>query len=136
MMATSLALIAYSCLDAWQFVTGVFDPENYHPRDELVVHAIEMIDHFLLATVIQVIALGLFQLYFTVDLKLPPWLRIKSLEELKHKLIGVTITVLAVNFLGRALTWEQGVDVAYIGIAIAVVIAALTWFLRAVGTEH
>lgn len=101
-----------------------------------MLHAIEIVDLFLLATVVQVVSLGLYQLYFNQDLQLPRWLKIETLDDLKSKLVGVTITALAVYFLGRALTWQSGADIVYLGAAVAVVIAALTWFLSKIDHHH
>lgn len=127
-MLASLALMIYGFVDTWRFVRELLFPEHALVRDEMLLHAIEIVDLFLLATVVQVVSLGLYQLYFRQDLQLPKWLKVETLDDLKSKLVGVTITVLAVYFLGRALTWEAGADIAYLGIAAALVIVALTWF--------
>jgi len=128
-MIASLALMIYGFLDAWHFARNLIVPEHATSRDEILLHAIEIVDLFLLATVVQVVSLGLYQLYFNQDLHLPKWLKIETLDDLKSKLVGVTITVLAVYFLGRALTWTAGPDILYLGGAAALVIVALTWFL-------
>ena len=128
-MAASLALMVYGFIDTWRFARELLFPTHEAVRDEILLHAIEIVDLFLLATVVQVVSLGLYQLYFNQDLQLPKWLKIETLDDLKSKLVGVTITVLAVYFLGRALTWQSGPDIAYLGLAVAVVIGALTWFL-------
>jgi len=124
----SVALIIYGALETRHLLTALF---GGHPvtRDEAILLAIEIVDLFLLATVVQVVSLGLYQLYFRQDLQLPRWLKIETLDDLKSKLVGVTITVLAVYFLGRAVVWETGIDILYLGGAVAVVIVALTWFL-------
>lgn len=127
-MIASLALMVYGFIDTWHFVQGLFG-DHASSRDEILLHAIEIVDLFLLATVVQVVSLGLYQLYFKQDLQLPRWLKIETLDDLKSKLVGVVVTVLAVYFLGRALTWEAGADIAYLGIGAALVIVALTWFL-------
>ena len=121
--------MVYGFIDTWHFARELLFPTHGVVRDEILLHAIEIVDLFLLATVVQVVSLGLYQLYFNQDLQLPRWLKIETLDDLKSKLVGVTITVLAVYFLGRALTWETGPDIAYLGAAVAVVIVALTWFL-------
>jgi len=126
---TSVALIVYGTIETWHFLTALFSSVHPLSRDEAMLLAIELVDLFLLATVVQVVSLGLYQLYFHQDLQLPKWLKISNLDDLKSKLVGVTITVLAVYFLGRALTWESGMDIVYLGGAVAVMIAALTWFL-------
>ncbi|WP_449395740.1 YqhA family protein [Devosia riboflavina] len=135
-MIASLALMIYGFVDTWRFAKNLIMPDHEASRDEILIHAIEIVDLFLLATVVQVVSLGLYQLYFHQDLQLPRWLKIETLDDLKSKLVGVTITVLAVYFLGRALTWESGADIAYLGAAVAVVIAALTWFLSKIDHHH
>jgi len=124
----SVALIVYGAFETRHLIGALF---GEHPvtRDEAILLAIEIVDLFLLATVVQVVSLGLYQLYFRQDLQLPRWLKIETLDDLKSKLVGVTITVLAVYFLGRAVVWNGGPDVLYLGGAVAVVIVALTWFL-------
>lgn len=124
----AVALIIYGAIETRHLIGALFGD---HPvtRDEAILLTIEIVDLFLLATVVQVVGLGLYQLYFRQDLQLPKWLKIETLDDLKSKLVGVVITVLAVYFLGRAVVWEGGADVMYLGVAVAVVIVALTWFL-------
>jgi uncharacterized membrane protein YqhA len=86
--------------------------------------------------VVQVVSLGLYQLYFDQDLELPNWLRIRTLDDLKSKLVGVAVTVLAVYFLGRAVTSAGGIDILYLGGASALVIGALTYFLSKIHSNH
>ena len=95
----------------------------------MALEFIEIIDLFLMATVFYIIALGLYELFIDGDLGLPDWLSIRSLDDLKNKLVSVVIVVLAVLFLGQAVTWDGQADLMGFGIGIAAVIAALTWFL-------
>ncbi|MDB5623438.1 MAG: hypothetical protein JWR39_2001 [Devosia sp.] len=128
-MAASLALMIYGVGETWKFIQELFFAAHPVSKDEALLHAIEIVDRVLLATVVQVVSLGLYQLYFNQDLALPRWLKIDNLDDLKSKLVGVAITVLAVYFLGRAVTWSSGPDIVYLGAASAVVIGALTYFL-------
>jgi uncharacterized membrane protein YqhA len=75
------------------------------------------------------IALGLYELFINTDLKLPEWLQIRTFDDLKLKLVGVVIVVLAVLFLGQVVAWNGERDLLRFGAGIAVVIAALTYFL-------
>jgi uncharacterized membrane protein YqhA len=128
-LAAALALMIWGFLDTFHFIRELFFVEEKLTHDQVLLHAIEIVDLFLLATVVEVVSLGLYQLYFKQDLDLPKWLKISDLDDLKSKLVGVSITVLAVFFLGKAVTWTSGIDILYLGVAVAVVIVALTYFL-------
>jgi len=128
-MIAALALMIYGVGQTGHYVNQLFFAHERLTRDEALLHAIELVDLFLLATVVQVVSLGLYQLYFKQDLALPKWLKIETLDDLKSKLVGVAITVLAVYFLGRAVTWTSGPDIVYLGGGVAIVITALTYFL-------
>jgi len=89
---------------------------------------IELVDVFLLATVLYIIGVGLYEL-FIGELDLPAWLVIKTLDDLKVKLINIVVTVLAVLFLGHVVSWDGGTDLLRLGAGIALIIGALTLFL-------
>jgi uncharacterized membrane protein YqhA len=95
---------------------------------EASIALIELVDVFLIATVLYIIAVGLYEL-FIGELVLPQWLVITNLDDLKVKLIGVVVTVLAVLFLGQVVSWDGTSALLPLGAAIALMIAALTWFL-------
>jgi uncharacterized membrane protein YqhA len=90
---------------------------------------IEIIDVFLLSTVFYIVALGLYELFIDANIVVPSWLSIRDLDDLKGKLASVVIVVLGVLFLGEALEW-QGTDILAYGVSVALVIAALTFFLQ------
>ncbi len=95
----------------------------------LALEFIEIIDLFLLGTVFYIVAIGLYELFISSDIKVPPWLAIKTLDDLKNKLIAVVIVVLGVLFLGQVVSWDGERDLLGYGAAIALVIAALSYFL-------
>lgn len=95
----------------------------------LALEFIEIVDLFLLGTVMLMIALGLYELFIDPDLPLPDWLQIRTFDDLKHKLIGVVIVVLGVLFLGHVVAWDGQRDLLRFGAGIALVIAALSYFL-------
>lgn len=96
---------------------------------------IEVVDLFLLGTVFYIIALGLYELFIDEHLPLPAWLSIHTLDDLKNKLTGVVIIVMGVLFLGQVVTWNGQRDLLPYGGAIALVIAALTYFLSQRGKK-
>ena len=95
----------------------------------LALEFIEIIDLFLLGTVFYIIAIGLYELFISPNISVPKWLSIKTLDDLKNKLIAVVIVVLGVLFLGQVVSWDGDRDLLGYGAAIALVIAALTYFL-------
>jgi len=95
----------------------------------LTLAFIEVVDLFLLGTVLYIIALGLYELFIDDDLRLPEWLAVHDLDDLKNKLTGVVIVVMGVLFLGQVVTWDGRQDLLRYGGAVALVIAALTYFL-------
>ena len=96
---------------------------------DLLLRSIEIVDLFLLGTVMYVIAIGLYELFIDDTVPLPNWLSIHDLDDLKDKLIGVVIVVLGVLFLGQLITWDGQRDLLGPGAAVALVIAALAYFL-------
>ncbi len=96
-----------------------------HGMEKLALQFIQLIDVFLLGTVLYIIALGLYELFLDPDLPVPRWLRLGDLDDLKEKLAGVIIVLLGVGFLGEAIDWDRGTDILAFGAANALVIAAL-----------
>ncbi len=125
-MATAIGLFLFGAVETWHLLAQLY---GGMPKSAALLLAIEIVDLFLLATVVQVVSLGLYQLYFDQDIRLPAWLKIETLDDLKAKLVGVVITVLAVYFLGKAVVWTAGIDILFLGAAVAMVMLAATWFL-------
>ena len=88
---------------------------------------VEFVHQFLIGTVLFITALGFYQLFIqAVDV--PLWLKIDSSEELETLLIGLSVVVLAVNFLTVVFS-AQEVDLLEHGAGIALPIAALALFI-------
>ncbi len=98
-------------------------------KKDAVLEFIELADVFLLATVLYIMSLGLYELFIDDTIPLPDWLRIHSLDDLKNKLVGVVAVVLAVSFLGSVIKGIEPQALAYQGVGIAAVVAAMGYFL-------
>ena len=105
-------------------------------QNEMIGKLIKQADYALLATVLYVLALGLYSLFVDDRVPMPAWLRIHDLGHLKELLAGVVVVAIAVIFLGEALTWDKEVDLFGFGVASAAVIAALALFLWQAARER
>jgi uncharacterized membrane protein YqhA len=105
-------------------------------QNEMIGKLIKQADYALLATVLYVLALGLYSLFVDDRVPMPSWLRIHDLGHLKELLAGVVVVAIAVIFLGQALTWDGTTDLLAPGLASAAVIAALALFLWQAARER
>jgi len=96
----------------------------------VTVAAFKVLDLFLLGSILYIVALGLGALFLDARSALPTWFRVRELRDLKVVLSQSVIVVLLVDFLGDALEWERGTDIAFVGAALAMVIAAVAYQLR------
>ena len=123
------SLIFYGFFTVFEIVWDMISEHSVSAKGAkfYAVEFIELIDLFLLGTVLYIVALGLYELFIDQDLPVPKWLHIATLDDLKEKLIGVIIVLLGVTFLGAVGgSTIVGVDILYMGLAIAAVIVALT----------
>jgi uncharacterized membrane protein YqhA len=126
-LVATLTLLLFGIYEIGEVLLKI--PQGLVDSKTVVLKFIEIVDGFLLATVFLIIAVGLYELFIDSTLDLPEWLDIKTLDDLKAKLVGVVIIVLAVIFLGNTARWSGGTEILYLGGGIAAVIAALTYFL-------
>jgi uncharacterized membrane protein YqhA len=102
----------------------------------MALAVIEIIDLFLVATVAYITAAGLYKLFINnTQIKLPTRLKINSLKDLEDKIIGVVVAALAVAFLGQAAGSDEPAALLNYGGGIALVIAALAFFINYGGKE-
>ncbi len=106
------------------FRATVADPKS------LTIVLVNNIDLFLLSAGFYIIGLGFYELFVDDKIPLPDWLEIRDFEDLKTNLVGIIIVVIAVAFLGRVIDWKSGDDILALGVAVGLVIAALTYFAK------
>jgi uncharacterized membrane protein YqhA len=106
---------------------GVAPAGDESEKGVIIFEVVEYVHLFLVGTVLYITAAGLYQL-FIQELNLPKWLKIDSTEELETNLIGVTVVVLAVNFMGAVFVGHTENLLGY-GAGIALPIAALGLFV-------
>ncbi|GMW07250.1 MAG: hypothetical protein AMXMBFR8_20460 [Nevskiales bacterium] len=131
----SSALIVYEAFVIGATLVGIVQAGEASAKAAKIfaVGLIEAVDVFLIAIALYIISLGLYALFVDDRLPLPKWLRIQNLDDLKGHLVSVVIAVLAVLFLKEAVAWDGTRDLLAFGAALALVIAALTFYLQKLG---
>ena len=98
-------------------------------------------DTFLVGATMMIAAFGFYELFVIKKEHprhrswLPSWLQMHDLEDLKARVVSMLILVAAITFIDVAVESHDARNVLFLGLAIAVVILALTAFLR-FGRSH
>jgi uncharacterized membrane protein YqhA len=86
------------------------------------------VDAILLGTVLLVIGYGLYELFIDTEIEVPLWLRVEDLDDLKSKLIGVVVAILAVVFVGVFVDSNRSDDVISYGVGAGALVVGLAFF--------
>ena len=130
LLFATLAVFIYGLISTVTVVFEVFSHGHFGAEGarSLSVELIEMIDLFLLGTILFITAVGLQELFVDPGLSeiLPEWMSVSSLDQLKFNLLAVIVVMLAVLFLGIAAGFElsETTSILDYGLAIGLVIAA------------
>jgi uncharacterized membrane protein YqhA len=95
---------------------------------DAAVSAIQLTDHILIAAALYIIAAGLYELFIARAHNLPSWLIIQTFEDLKYRLLGVSVAVMVVSFVAEVATWEGERNLMIIGLPVAAVVIAIGVF--------
>ena len=98
------------------------------PLKDTIVAILTSIDAILLGTVLLVIGYGLYELFVDTNLEIPEWLEINTLDDLKAKLTGVIVAIIAVVFVGLLVETKSPNDVLYYGVGAGAVVLSLAAF--------
>ena len=130
LLFASAALLLYGVIrTARQIHALLLDPAAVTDRDVFLA-SIKLIDLILLATVMQVVGIGLYSLFIGGRLPVPGWLRTTHVDELKYKLAGIVAVMLGVLFLEQVFQWGSERELWTLGLGVAAVILALGYFIR------
>jgi uncharacterized membrane protein YqhA len=95
---------------------------------ETIVEVLTAVDAILLGTVLLVIGYGLYELFIDAEIEVPLWLRVRDLDDLKSKLIGVVVAILAVVFVGVFVDSNRSQDVISYGVGAGALVVGLAIF--------
>ena len=135
-------VLLLSAMASFAYGTDVFVRSVTHVVDgpQLTSHNLGFLllltDLFLIGATLMIAAFGFYDLFIGrtgtsgPGAKLPGWLRMYDLNDLKARVISMIILVAAVSFVDDVVESKGGLDTLYLGVGVAVVIAALTAFLH------
>ncbi len=148
----SFAMFYIATVDAWYTLSYLFEyaspalsgEERAALRGSMVAHIVEIVDGYLLATVLLIFALGLYELFIS-EIKTAEGesisgsvLVIESLDDLKNRLAKVILMILIVRFFEYAIGmhFESPVDLLYLSGGIALIGLALYLTHASEGSKH
>jgi len=136
-LLAATALILFGAVETVFVIQQVIAKGDFSSKTakSLLLSFIEITDIFLLATVLYITALGLYELFIDDRAPVPHWLAIHTLDDLKDKLIGVVVVVIGVGFLGQFTTWNGETNLLISGGGAGLIIVALTYFLTQKGKK-
>ncbi|MGA1871072.1 MAG: YqhA family protein [bacterium] len=106
-----------------------------HGHPHFNAHICAILETTLIGVILFVCAIGLYMLFWK-DINVPDWLKISTVDELKERLVGIIITVLAVLFLEHVFSWKAGWELCHtqgllmISVSIALVIIVLIFYIK------
>lgn len=135
-----VVVLALAALGAFVYATDVAVEAARHivrhpvPARGNTGEFLAVVDLFLVGTTLLISAIGLYELFLkapgTRAAHLPPWLEITDLNDLKARVISMVVLVAAVTFVETIVKEGPAVRTLDTGVAIAVVVLALTAFVR------
>ena len=128
-IASIIGALLLMAQGSWAMLMAVVDSvSNGYGLKETIVEVLTAVDAILLGTVLLVIGYGLYELFIDADLDVPQWLRVYDLDDLKSKLIGVVVAIVAVVFVGVFVDSNRASDVISYGVGAGALVVGLAIF--------
>lgn len=134
LVLAALGIFIYATIVFFASMPGLFT----HPTPvghRLSVFVVE-IDLFLIGATLLIAAFGFYELFIgrigggNGRRRMPAWLAMHDLDDLKTRVAFMLVLVSVVTFVDQVLAKNPDVTILYLGVAVALVIAALIAFLR------
>jgi uncharacterized membrane protein YqhA len=135
-MASILGAILLMIQGSVEMTRAIFNAAVNGTKLKLtIVEVLTAVDAILLGTVLLVIGYGLYELFIDEDLDVPVWLQVHDLDDLKSKLIGVVVALIAVIFVGVFVDSNRAADVISFGVGAGALVTGLALFSFATRKE-
>ena len=148
-LLSAVACFYMASVDAFYMVTHLLQyasPEltteaRVELRAETVTHVVEIVDGYLLATVLLIFALGLYELFISkIDQaeqaeNASQVLLINNLDDLKSRLAKVILMILVVRYFEHALRMEFSTPLDLLAFAAGIALLGLALYLSHLGDK-
>lgn len=139
-LAAAFGIFYMATIDAWTMLmhlshyVSLDESARLDARASAITHVVEIIDGYLLATVLLIFSLGLYELFISKieqaenSENASKVLLINSLDDLKSRLAKVILMILIVRFFELALevhSFKTGLDMVYFSGSVALIGLAL-----------
>ena len=122
LLLSSVAAFIWGLINAVNAVALIF--VSYGQDSTIAIALIEVVDSILIASVLLVSAVSLYEI-FVAHIDLPSGMVAHNLYELKGKLSGIVVLVMALKFLEHLVEWKEASEILSYAIAITAVSSAL-----------
>lgn len=150
-LVTSLSMFFLATVDAWYMASHLLSyasPDltgeaRSNMRAETITHVVEIVDGYLLATVLLIFALGLYELFISSIDRAKEGsegtasnvLIINSLDDLKARLAKVILMILIVRFFEHAISMDFATPLDLLYLAAGIALIGLALFLSHEGEK-
>jgi uncharacterized membrane protein YqhA len=137
LIVSAATLLLFGAVGTFRQITVMVGPAGTDLTNrEVFLACIKLLDLVLLATVLLVTAIGLYSLFIDRSIPVPRWLQTEGVDGLKNQLAGIVVTLLGVLFVEQVITSDGSTEMMPLGVGIALVIVALTYFIRSHSNGH
>lgn len=128
-LLASLSIFVWSAFKMGVIIYGLLMHIVHFDTSGHMGQVIAALDSFLLAVILYIFSAALYAL-FIGDIKLPEWLVLKNLDDLKKNLSSVMALILAVTFLEHIEKWEDPLGTLMFAISIGILIFSLVFYMQ------
>ena len=127
LFSLGMAVLFYTLVEGFHVLETILGFGSAEGR--VIYNAMGILDLILLSFSIFIAAIGIYELFVSPIERLPAWLQVEDLDELKGMLIKIIVPVMGISFLGRVVAWDGEENLLSFGLSIAAVMVALSYFL-------